>query len=66
VRIKTDKIELKAGTQVQMNELWDEVEGCVIDISRCQETKEQAILLRLPNGSESWHYAKHIKRIIKV
>ena len=43
VRIKTAKIELKVGAEVQMNELLDEVEGYVIDISRCQETKEQAI-----------------------
>ena len=66
VRIKTAKIELKVGAEVQMNELLDEVEGYVIDISRCQETKEQAILLRLPDGSQNWYYAKHRRRRIKV
>ena len=66
VRIKTAKIELRVGAEVQMNDLLDEVEGYVIDISRCQETKEQAVLLRLPDGSQNWYYAKHIKRILKV
>ena len=66
MRIKTAKIELKVGAEVQLNELWDEVTGYVIDISRCLETQEQAILLRLSDGSENWYYAKHIKRILKV
>jgi len=66
VKIETAKIELKVGADVRMNELWNEVEGKVIDISRCQQTKEPAVLLRLSDGSESWFYAKHIKQILKV
>jgi hypothetical protein len=66
VRIETAKIELKVGAIVRMNELWNEVEGKVIDISRCQTTNEPAILLRLSDGLEEWYYAKHIKQILSV
>jgi hypothetical protein len=66
VRIETAKIELKVGAVVRLNELWNEVEGKVIDISRCQTTNEPAILLRLTNGLEEWYYAKHIKQILSV